>query len=146
MSGYRDLVESLLARDYAVAGYGDADPAARHLILRHDLDMSIEAALPIARIEAELGVAASYFVLLRGETYNPWTAAACAGLRQLLDLGHDIGLHLDASLYPGQAEALDRAAEEECRMLETITGAAIETVSFHRPAEALLGRDGEVAG
>ncbi len=146
LAGYHALVEGLLGRGYKVAGYGDADPAARHLILRHDLDMSIDAALPLARIETALGVKASYFVLLRGETYNPWTAAAGDKLRQILDLGHEIGLHLDASLYSKDPAAFDRAAAQECDALEAVAGTAIETVSFHRPAEKLLGRDAAIAG
>ena len=146
LAGYSALVEALLGRGYKVVGYGDADPAARHLILRHDLDMSIDAALPLAHIETALGVKASYFVLLRAETYNPWAAAARDQIRQILDLGHEIGLHFDASLYSEDPVALDRAAAQECGALEALAGAAIETVSFHRPAVKLLGRDAEIAG
>lgn len=146
LAGYRALVEALLGRGYKVVGYGDADPAACHLILRHDLDMSIDAALPLARIETALGVKASYFFLLRGETYNLWTAAARDQIRQILDLGHEIGLHLDGSLYSEDPAALDRAAAQECGALEALAGTAIETVSFHRPEKKLLGRDAEIAG
>ena len=62
-AAYRDLLESLLARGYSVRGYADADPGQRHLILRHDIDMSLDAALPIAEIENALGLKAHYFVL-----------------------------------------------------------------------------------
>ena len=144
--GYAALLRAFLARGYSVVGYDDADPAARHLILRHDLDMSLAAAEPIAALEAGLHVKAHYFVLLRTEMYNPFSAAARTTFDHLRRHGHEIGLHLDASLYGGDPQALDDAAAWECRALEDAIGAPVRSVSFHRPAAALLGRRGSIAG
>jgi len=146
LAGYRALVENLVGRGYLVVGYGEADPAARHLILRHDLDMSLEAALRIASIEAELAIKASYFVLLRTEMYNPWSKQGQKHLHRIMGFGHEIGLHLDCSLYPDDPDALDRAAIEECRTLEAVTGTSVKTVSFHRPAAQLLGWAEQIGG
>jgi hypothetical protein len=146
LAGYRALLDSLLERGYDVCSYTEADRASRHLVLRHDIDMSLQAAEPIAAIEAELGVGACYFVLLRSEMYNPFSPAARASMDKLLSLGHTIGLHLDASAYPDDAAALDAAAGEECAMLEAVTGTAVDMISFHRPAPALIGYDKSLAG
>lgn len=144
--GYLALLRAFLARGYAVAGYDDADPAARHLILRHDLDMSLGAAEPIAALESALSVKAHYFVLLRTEMYNPFSAAARATLGNLRRLGHEIGLHFDASVHGSDPQRLEDAAARECRALEDALGAPVRFVSFHRPAAALLGRRGTIAG
>jgi hypothetical protein len=143
---YRELLAAVIARGYQVRGYADTDPAARHLILRHDLDMSLEAALPIAEIEKSLGLKAHYFVLLRTEMYNLFSARAREILLKLRDLGHEIGLHLDASLYGNDTTQLQRAAETECRVLEAAAGAPAQTISFHRPAKTLLGYPERLAG
>ncbi len=145
-AGYRDLLRSFLLRGYRGRSYDDADPAARHLILRHDLDMSLQAALPIAAIEQALGLRAHYFVLLRTEMYNPFAAAARAALDEIRAAGHEIGLHLDASLYPDDPAALENAATWECRALEDATGAPVRFISFHRPSPVLLGYDRTLAG
>lgn len=145
-AGYRALVAAFLERGYEVCSYADADPAARHLILRHDIDMSLQAAEPLAQIECEFGVSACYFVLLRTELYNLFTPAAQASVSHLTSLGHEIGLHLDASLYSGDADALDEAAERECRILEDIAGSPVRFISFHRPAPELLGYEGKLGG
>jgi hypothetical protein len=145
-AGYSALLEAFLARGYAAVGYSDAEPSLRHLIVRHDLDMSIDAALPIAEIEAGLGVASSYFVLLRTDMYNPWAEPSRRALRRIAALGHEIGLHLDSSLYPDNSDALEQAASAECEALEKIVEAAVKTVSFHRPAPGLLGREAPIAG
>lgn len=144
--GYAALLRTFLARGYSVVGYDEADPAARHLILRHDLDMSLAAAEPIAALEAGLHVKAHYFVLLRTEMYNPFSAAARATFEKLRRFGHEIGLHFDASIYGSDPRVLEDAAARECRTLEDATGAPVRFVSFHRPAETLLGRRGAIAG
>ncbi len=144
--GYRQLVAGLLDRGYAVRGYAEAEPAARHLILRHDLDMSIQAAVRVAEVERELGAAATYFVLLRTEMYNPFSGRGLDGLRRIMALGHDIGLHLDAALYGTARAEIEAAAERECAALEALLDAPVRTISFHRPAPALLGLEGTLAG
>jgi hypothetical protein len=146
LAGYRALLESFRERGYGVRSYAEADRASRHLVLRHDIDMSLQAAEPIAEIEAELGVAACYFVLLRSAMYNPFAPEARSTIEKLCRLGHTIGLHLDASVYPDNAAALDAAASEECTMLEAITGSTVEVISFHRPAPALIGYNKPLAG
>jgi hypothetical protein len=144
--GYRSLVANLLERGYSTVGYDAVAPGEQHMILRHDLDMSIDAAVAIAEIEAELGVAAHYFVLLRTEMYNPWSDQSRRQLDRIAGLGHEIGLHLDASLYPDDITMLDRAAAEECTALAALTGRPVEMISFHRPSSALLGWPADIAG
>ncbi len=146
LGGYRALLEAFLARGYQVRSFADAEPDVRHLILRHDLDMSLEAAVPIGEIEAELGVAACYFVLLRTEMYNPFSAAGLSALQRLRSLGHEIGLHLDASLYGTKRDDVEQAAAQECAALEGLLGHAMRTISFHRPPAKLLSLDGALAG
>ena len=67
---YRTLLQAFLDKNYTFCGFSDLDPSARHVLLRHDVDFSTSAALTIAQIEAELGISAHYFILLRTEFYN----------------------------------------------------------------------------
>ena len=146
LTGYQALVETMLGRGYAAVGYADVEPEAAHMILRHDLDMSIQAALPIAEIEAALGLRAHYFVLLRSEMYNPFSTVSQRDLRQLSELGHAIGLHFDAASYPDNETALDEAAARECDVLANIVKQPVEVVSFHRPEPRLQGRRRAIGG
>lgn len=145
-AGYAALLAAFRERGYEARGYDAAEPHWRHLILRHDLDMSIDAALPIAALEAAAGVRASYFVLLRSEMYNVQSAASVRALAAIAGQGHDIGLHLDASLYAEDDEALQQAAAAECAVLELVLQRPIATISFHRPAPRLRGYAGQLAG
>lgn len=143
---YRELVVSLLNHGCESRGYKDAEPEKPHLVLRHDIDMSLQAALVIAEIEADLGVKAHYFILVRTEMYNLFSAHAQRALRGIIGFGHEIGLHLDASYYEGDTQSLDAAAEKECAVIEAATDQRVEMVSFHRPAKSLLGYAKKLGG
>lgn len=146
LAGYRDLVARLLARGYRSVGFDQADPAACHLVLRHDLDMSIQAARRVADVEAALGVTATYFVLVRSDIYNPGAPANQADLAAIAALGHEIGLHFDAAPHADDDAALAAAADQDCALLAMLTGQPVRTISFHRPARRLQGRPGRLAG
>lgn len=145
LAGYRQTVAGLSDHGYAPVSFADADPVARHLILRHDVDVSLALARRLAELESDAGWAATYFVLLRTEMYNPWSAAATADLRALTDLGHTVGLHLDSRLYADEA-ALEAGAAAECAALEGIVGQAVTVLSFHRPPAGRLGGALRLAG
>ena len=144
LSGYRALMTALGGRGYVATGFADAQPEAKHLILRHDVDMSLDAAVALAEVEAEMGLSAHYFVLLRSELYNPLSPAAVAAMQRLSSLGHRIGLHFDAAAHA--VGAIDRAVEGECAVLESLTGRPVTMVSFHRPAPELLGHAAPLGG
>lgn len=122
---------------YGVVDYVDADPQRPHLILRHDVDVSLEHALAMARCEADLSLRSTYFVLLRSPLYNPMDGRSEAILREIQALGHAVGLHFDATLYP-DADILSSAVEKECAILESLIDAPVSVVSFHRPARHLF--------
>ena len=63
------------------------------LILRHDVDLSLDAALRMAELEAEAGAAATYFLMTRSDFYNLDSPSGAAAIERLRELGHRVGLH-----------------------------------------------------
>lgn len=145
LAGYAQTISHLLRKGYELRSFREADPVRRHLVLRHDVDQSIEVASEMAALETANGWFSSWFILLRSEMYNPFSTLNTRRLREMADNGHAIGLHLDATLYPGEEE-LDRGAQVECQMLEDILAKDVEMISFHRPAPHLLRSPSPVAG
>jgi hypothetical protein len=143
-AAYAALIAALRERGYRTFDFAGAEPGARHLILRHDVDFSLAAAMAMAEQEAALGVASTYFVLLRTEFYNPLSGEGLAALARLTGLGHAVGLHFDAALY--DAGAIEAAVAKECGLLEAAVGRPVTIVSFHRPAPDLIGRADRIAG
>ncbi|MBJ26647.1 MAG: hypothetical protein CL567_03190 [Alphaproteobacteria bacterium] len=143
---YSYLINEFLNLGYSVVNFSAMNPLKQHLILRHDIDMSLEAALPIAEIERNIGVKATYFILLRSDLYNPFSETGLKILKRLYDLGHEIGLHFDASLYSENISVMNNKANIECELLERILERKINVISFHRPSPRLLNIEGPLSG
>ena len=87
LTGYRNLIEGLVSHGYTISSFREVATESKHLIVRHDVDMCLDAAVKIATIENQLGVAAHYFVLLRTEMYNLFSKKGLAAIESLLSLG-----------------------------------------------------------
>lgn len=140
---YREFLHELRANGYqfkpfsADIGYGD-------IVIRHDMDLSIDAAVAMAHIEAALDIQSTYCVLLTSPLYNPNEATHRAALREIQTLGHDVALHFSTHEYwaadeEPPTEAIEARVQAEQDVLETVVGPS-ETVSFHRPPEWVLNR------
>ena len=72
-SNYKTLITTL-KEDYNFTCFSKIkfsnEPIEKKVLLRHDIDLSLEKALEMAEIEAELGVPAVYFLFLRSPFYN----------------------------------------------------------------------------
>jgi hypothetical protein len=100
---YRDLLAAAETGGYRWATF-DARPRPADLYLRHDVDLSLEAALELARVEHEIGVRATYFLMTESAFYNLDSDVGRETLVQLREWGHAVGLH---AVHP-RAELDDR--------------------------------------
>ena len=117
---------------------------SKKIFLRHDVDLSLEKALEMAKIECELGVKSTYMVIPNSSIYDIRSFTAGKILQQILAMGHEIALHFDVgknrkgdfSISTIKTE-INFAAQE----IEKITGQAIKSLSFHRPLLRFIGGD-----
>jgi hypothetical protein len=93
---YRELLEAAHAGGYRFS-YFDHELEAGDLLLRHDVDLSLEAALQVAELEAEADAVATYFLMTRSEFYNLDSPSGVATVERLRALGHRVGMH---ALWP----------------------------------------------
>jgi biotin carboxylase len=92
LAHYRELVEAAQAGGYRFAGF-EREPREGDLLLRHDVDLSLEAAVRMGQVEAELGAQATYFLMTESVFYNLGSAVGRAAIEELRGLGHCVGLH-----------------------------------------------------
>lgn len=139
---FRELVTALSEADYRFRGF-DAAPGSGDVFLRHDVDWSPAAALEMAEIEAELGVRATYFVLLTSPFYNALSEHNRRTVVRIEELGHDVELHFPVREFwaedPG-AETVAEGIQEHAEMLGTVVDDRVSTVAFHNPPEWTFGR------
>jgi hypothetical protein len=89
---YRDLLEAAKTGGYRFTGF-DRLPEPGDLVLRHDVDLSLEAAVRMAQVELEAGVSSTWFLMTRSVFYNLDSPEGEAGVDALRSLGGRIAHH-----------------------------------------------------
>jgi hypothetical protein len=89
---YRDLLHAAKEGGYAWAGF-DRPPRDGDLILRHDVDLSLAAALAMAQVESEEGAWSTYFLMTCSIFYNLASKEGVAAIDRLRELGHRVAHH-----------------------------------------------------
>lgn len=117
-------VTDALGQGVAGAAYGIA-------AWRHDVDLSPQRALALARLESAQGVRSTFFVLLSGPFYNPLEEGIANLFREIQSMGHEIGLHFDA--VAGGDDPLGRLCAE-AEMLSCAMRSRIRVFSLHNPS------------
>ena len=96
LAHYREIVEAAQAGGYDFAHF-DGTPAEGSVILRHDVDLSLDAAVRMAELENDAGAAATYFLMTESVFYNLDSSEGVAAIERLRELGHRVAQH---AVYP----------------------------------------------
>jgi hypothetical protein len=143
---YRQLLR-LAKTGWKIATYENICWTKDFILWRHDVDYSLNRSLALAQIESEESVKATYFVNPHSEFYNLAEAVQYEKLIKILSLGHDLGLHFDASFYDVESEkTLDTLVAQEASYLQDLFGQKPVAFSFHNPVAAHLTCEAEEYG
>jgi hypothetical protein len=131
LSNYQRIIS--LAKDtYTFSTFPDYDITSKFILLRHDVDYSVHRALKMARIEHQEGVKATYYLLLHSEFYNLFEKEISELVKEIISLGHDIGLHFDSHFYEIENEdQLESKLTFEKNILENLFSIQIRSFCFH---------------
>jgi hypothetical protein len=89
---YRELLEAAKSGGYRFAGFGES-PESGVLILRHDVDLSLESAVALAEVEADADAWSTWFLMTRSVFYNLDSAEGARTIARLRELGGRIAHH-----------------------------------------------------
>lgn len=139
---FSELIELLKKEGYIFSSYHDYKSKEKCVIFRHDVDYSLYKALDLAKIEYESEVKSIYFVLLSTNFYNIFSKESYDVLKEIMNLGHEVGLHFDETKYEiNSIEDFKLYIENEIKVLELLFGKPIVYVSMHRPSKLVLDND-----
>lgn len=93
---YAEILAAAKAGGYRFAHFEGA-PAEGTVILRHDVDLSLDAALRMAEAESAARASATYFLMTDSVFYNLDSSEGAATIDRLRELGHRVALH---AVYP----------------------------------------------
>jgi hypothetical protein len=139
---YRDYLALAVAEGYRFVGFESLAEASDldepQILLRHDIDYDPRFMPPMAAIEADLGVRATYCIQVDSRWYSVGARDNRAAIAATLDAGHWLGLHLDASEIQSDGEVSERAIAQ-VRQLSQEFGRDVRVVSFHMPGRRRVG-------
>ena len=136
---YQKLIVKLKEKGYKSCFYDEVDFFEKTVILRHDIDFSPKKALEIAKIEYELGVKSTFFVLLSSEFYNIFSKSVSKALNEIVDMGHQVGLHFDEKRYnKSSIEDITKKIYSELNILKMALNRSSDIISMHRPSKLML--------
>ncbi len=108
--------------------------SSRALLLRHDVDADMEAALSLALIEHELGIKSTYFFMTQSPVYNVFSRRNLQIVKRIISMSHEIGLHSDVcDRHPSQ-DSIFFHVKNEILSFSRMIGVDINSVSFHQPS------------
>ena len=110
------------------------DSSDNDIILRHDVDFSLKDAFRIAKIENELGICSTFFILLHSELYNPLGIVSSKLISSMLKMGHKIGLHYDEIFFLQTKVDISEGIKKEIELLEQHFDTKIEAAVRHNPS------------
>jgi len=96
LAHYAEIVAAAQAGGYRFAHFEGA-PAEGTVILRHDVDLSLDAAVRMAELEHDAGATATYFLMTESVFYNLVSSEGVAAIERLRALDHRVALH---AVYP----------------------------------------------
>ena len=100
-SSYENCLNFAVEENYKFVNLSNAlESNEKSILLRHDIDFSLDHAIKFAEIEKSLDVQATYFVRTHCKYYNALSYSSKEILNKLESLGHIVGLHFEEDYYP----------------------------------------------
>lgn len=131
---YKQLLISLKSAGYRFALIEDLSDSIQEktIFLRHDIDFHLSKINYIAQIERDLEVRSTYYIPISLH-FNPIYPNNKKVLRNIIDLGHAIGLHYDLSTYPIERKNQYDCLDWEVSVLSNVIGRNVRTICMHQP-------------
>ena len=137
---YKHMLETTLQAGYRITSFENYDPThSKTVILRHDIDYTLDGLIDFAKIEAALNISASYLFRIHSDEYNLFACVTWKAIEDIIKLGHNVGLHFEA-MNVGRALDIDpfELLLREKQIIEKILGFEIYTCSEHREISGVV--------
>ena len=138
---YKKVISALIDNGLTPTIEWSGIPTKNTLLIRHDVDFSLDFAYDLALFESELKIRSTYFLMLTSNMYNLISSKNQRLVRSIIKLGHKVSIHFDPTAH----ENLDDF-EHEKRLFENIFDVEVDIVSVHRPGPFLDNNNVSLCG
>ena len=141
---YREIIRIIkstgLQSDYASALYKD-----KFIIMRHDVEYSVERAYALAKVETSMDFTSTFFFQWTNNSYNLLSRKNRDLICDMHERGQKIGLHFALNGMTDMQE-VRRQIVREMHMLSEMLGFEISEFSVHRPSPTVLAENIKLPG
>lgn len=139
---YSVFLQAFLDQGYDFRFFPEINQTHGQIALRHDIDFDTNFALQSARIEAGLGIKATYFFLLRSNFYNIFSPEDYKNIEAIRELGHTVSIHFDPAIY----EDFHKGLQTEVKLFREFFNLEVGIISLHRPNRFFQEFDAPIFG
>jgi hypothetical protein len=147
LESYRLVIKRALSSGYVFLPFArDNRGKAGTIYLRHDVDYSLSLGLELAKVNAELKVSGTFFVLLRSHAYNLLSNSSRTIVRKIHELGQHVALHavIDADTPEGPAGFEQRLTSDFQFALREFPFLS-PVFSWHNPTQGIIEQTASLA-
>lgn len=141
---YKEIIRIIQATGRQ-AGYREALHRDRFIIMRHDVEYSVERAYELSKVEESMDFTSTYFFQWTNNSYNILSRKNMDMLKEMHERGHEIGLHYALNGMTDM-EQVRKQIRKEMEILSTMFGFTVDTFSVHRPSKDILRENIKLEG
>ena len=133
---YREIIR-LIKETGLACTYEEALSRDRFIIMRHDVEYSVERAFALSKVEESMDFRSAFFFQWTNNSYNILSRKNRDILTEMHERGQRIGLHFALNGMTDMKLIRERI-RKEADMLSDMLGFAITAFSIHRPSPDVL--------
>lgn len=133
---YREIIR-IIKSTGRQCGYREALTRDRFLIMRHDVEYSVDRAWQLAKVEQSMDFTSTFFFQWTNNSYNILSRKNMDIIKEMHERGQHIGLHFALNGMTDM-ERIKKRIRMEVDILSEMFGFQIREFSIHRPSKDVL--------
>ncbi|MBQ9926663.1 MAG: hypothetical protein IJO65_01680 [Lachnospiraceae bacterium] len=127
------------------ATYKEALNRDKFILMRHDVEYSVDRAYALAKVESSMDFTSTYFFQWTNNSYNVLSRRNMDMIKDMHERGHQIGLHFALNGMTDMKQ-IRKQIVKEMDILSEMFGFKTDTFSFHRPSKDVLRENIKLPG
>lgn len=141
---YKEII-NIIKHSGKQATFREAYTRDRFIIMRHDVEFSVERAYNLACLENENHFNSTYFFQISNNSYNLLSKKNIDMVKAIHDMGHEVGLHFHLNGLEKKEDIVSEI-KNEMMIVNTKFDFKVDSFSLHRPNPMVLGYNIKIPG
>lgn len=141
---YKEIIRIIKSTDRYM-DYHKALTSDKFILMRHDVEYSVERAYELAKVESSMDFTSTFFFQWTNNSYNILSRKNKDLIKDMHERGHTIGLHFALNGMTDM-EQIRKQIVKEMDILNSMFEFKIDTFSVHRPSKDVLRENIKLPG